>query len=60
MDLGRELFGNIVEASAFVLPASASQPGGPPIPEVGIVLAVRQPEKSEALWNQLLTLPVVC
>jgi hypothetical protein len=59
MDLGREVFGNIVEASLFVLPANASQPGALPIPDVGVVLAVRQPEKSEALWNQLLTLPVL-
>ena len=59
MDIGRELFGNIVEASLFVLPARVENQQRPPVPEIGLVLAVRDPEKSEALWNQLLTLPAM-
>ena len=59
MDIGRELFGNIVEASLFVLPARVENQQRLPVPEIGLVLAVRDPEKSEALWNQLLTLPAM-
>lgn len=58
MDLGRELFGNIVEASIFVLPSQATR-GRVAIPEIGVVFAVRDPDKSEALWTQMLALPAM-
>jgi hypothetical protein len=56
MDIGREIFGNIDELAVFVLPPAGSRVDGQPIPEVGIVFAVKDVAKSEALWNQLLAL----
>ncbi|MFO0900948.1 MAG: hypothetical protein U0836_26265 [Pirellulales bacterium] len=54
MDLGRELFGNLEELAFFVAPSK--QPG---LPQIGVVLAVRDAAKSEALWGQLLALPAL-
>lgn len=63
LDIGRELFGNIQEISAFVLPGQMSQregQSGPPVmPNLGFVLAVNDVAKSKALWSQVLTLPSV-
>jgi hypothetical protein len=55
MDVGRELFGNIDEVSVFVL-APAGEAKGGPFPEIGAVIAVKDAAKSEALWNQILSL----
>lgn len=55
MDIGRELFGNIEEVGVFLLPTS----GGGPIPDVGVILAVKDAQRSEVLWNQLLALPAI-
>lgn len=56
MDLGREVFANIEEVSAFVMP-SANDEARTPIPEVGLVFGVKDAEQSQALWDQLLALP---
>lgn len=55
MDVGREIFSNIEEIGVFVMPTSA----GDEIPDFGVVLAVKNPERSEKLWNQLLSLPAM-
>jgi hypothetical protein len=55
MDLGREVFSNVEEVSLFVLPPE-SRDAGRPMPEVGVIAAVKDPAKSEALWDQLLSL----
>jgi hypothetical protein len=55
MDIGREVFANVEEISLFVLPAQRGDSPGP-IPEIGMVAAVKDPAKSEALWDQLLSL----
>jgi hypothetical protein len=53
MDIGREFFNNIEELSVFAMaPAVPTQT----IPDVGVVVAVKDPAKSEALWNQILSL----
>ncbi len=58
LDLGRELFGNIREAVAFVLAPQANAPGQrQDLPDAALVLAVGDPDKSEALWTYLLSLP---
>jgi hypothetical protein len=55
MDIGRELFHNIEEVAVFAAaPAESSQPQKPP--EMAAVIAVKDVAKSEALWNQILTL----
>jgi hypothetical protein len=55
MDIGREVFSNVEEISLFLMPAdSAASPKG--IPDVGMIAAVKDPAKSEALWDQLLSL----
>ncbi|MCH8853400.1 MAG: hypothetical protein IID41_12230 [Planctomycetes bacterium] len=55
MDFGRELFGNIVSLSVFVLPPDGSAARGPgSIPDVAAVITVNDPTKSEALWTQIL------
>jgi hypothetical protein len=56
MDIGREFFHNIEELSAFVLPPAGPANSAQAIPDVGVVIAVKDPSKSEALWNQLLSL----
>jgi hypothetical protein len=56
MDLGREVFANIEEVSIFVMP-SPNPDARSPIPEVGLVFGVKDPEQSQALWDQLLALP---
>ena len=61
LDLGREVFGNLQEICAFVIPGDMIRRdgrGGPPvIPNIGVVMAVNDPAKSRALWQQLLSLP---
>ena len=60
MDLGREIFGNMEEAALFVMPPEAGGArGGPPIPEIGLVIAAKDAAKSEMVWNQLLSLPAL-
>jgi len=56
MDLGRELFHNVEELALFALPSAGGPTHGPPIPEVAMVVAVKDAAKSEALWDQLLSL----
>ncbi|HUN82562.1 MAG TPA: hypothetical protein VMV81_13745 [Phycisphaerae bacterium] len=61
LDLGREFFGNIQELCGFVIPGDvkASDDGHGPknIPNGGLILAVNDPARSKALWNQILSLP---
>ena len=56
MDIGRELFGNIDEIAVFALPAAKPAKSAGGLPEIGVALAVKDPAKSEALWNQILSL----
>ncbi len=51
MDIGRELFGNLVQASAYVLPAQA---GSGMVPDAGLALRVNDLERSTRLWTTLL------
>ena len=53
MDIGREFFANIQEASLFVLPSAATRE----VPDCGLVIAANDIEKSATLWNELLSLP---
>jgi hypothetical protein len=57
LDIGRELFSNIEEIAIFALPQAESGAGELPLPEMGLVVAVKDVAKSQALWNQLLTIP---
>lgn len=59
MDIGREVFANIEELAVFALSSSVTAPKQQPIPDVGLVLSVKDPARSEALWNQLLALPAL-
>ncbi|MEM9659347.1 MAG: hypothetical protein AAF961_13400, partial [Planctomycetota bacterium] len=51
MDFGREIFANLESATMFVVP------GKGPMPDVGLALKARDAEKSQRLWNELLSLP---
>ncbi len=57
LDFGREIFANVKDVVAFVLPWGQQPPenGNPPIPDVGLVFTVKDPARSEALWKQLLS-----
>jgi hypothetical protein len=55
MDIGREVFANVEEISLFVLPAERGD-SARAIPEIGVIAAVKDPAKSQALWDQLLSL----
>jgi len=61
LDIGREIFGNIHELCAFVMPGEMIQrqnDGGPPVvPNAGLVFTVNDTARSRALWTQLLSLP---
>ena len=59
MDVGRELFGNIDEVSVFAMPPAGDAKGRQPFPEIAAVIAVKDPAKSEALWNQILSLAML-
>ena len=56
MDLGRELFGNVEEIALFAIPPAPPAPGKDAAPEAGMVMAVKDAAKSEALWQQWLGL----
>lgn len=53
MDIGREFFHNIDELAVFAMPPSAES-ANKEFPEVAAVVAVKDVEKSAALWNQVL------
>jgi hypothetical protein len=55
LDIGRELFANIAEVSVFVLPSKVAS--SQDAPDFGLVVASNDAGKSDALWNQLLSLP---
>ena len=59
MDIGRELFGNIDEVSVFAMAPTGESKGQQPFPEVAAVIAVKDAAKSEALWNQILSLAML-
>lgn len=55
LDLGREVFANIVSLALFALPdAAAPRENGSPLPSVAAVVRVHDSEKSLALWSQAL------
>ena len=55
LDIGREIFANIVSFAVFGVPGdTAAQEGAPPIPPVAAVIRVHDPAKSTALWTQML------
>lgn len=58
MDLGREIFGNMIGLTLFVLPpgGGARSAGGVLIPDAGVVISANDPAKSRAIWNQFLGL----
>lgn len=55
MDIGREIFGNIREIGLFVLPQMTDQSNE--VPETAMLIVSNDADKSERLWDQLLTLP---
>jgi hypothetical protein len=59
MDIGREFFGNIDEIAVFALAPAGEAQSAAGFPEVGVVIVVKDPEKSEVLWNQILSLAAV-
>lgn len=54
LDIGREFFANIEEAAIFMLPVKSRDAQ---IPDVGVMIASNDVEKSEQLWTTLLELP---
>ena len=49
------MFSNVEEIGLFAMPAERAE-GPRGLPEVGMIAAVKDPAKSEALWDQLLSL----
>lgn len=55
LDIGREIFANIVSFAIFAVSTEEKvAEGAPPIPPVAAVITVHDPVKSRALWNQML------
>ncbi len=59
LDIPREIFGNIREIAAFVVPGPAGRMVGEddPIPNAGLVISSNDVSRSRALWHELLRLP---
>lgn len=57
LDLGRELFGNVVDVALFGMPDRSTGMAGP-LPEVTLVVRVNDAERSRALWD--LGLGLLC
>jgi hypothetical protein len=61
MDIGREIFSNIEEVCVFVIPPTVC-PDVPrpqrdmPIPDTALIVAAKDPERSQALWSEILSL----
>lgn len=53
MDFGRELFANVADVAAFVMPDVQQAPWGP-MPDVGFAMRVNDPRRSLALWRFVL------
>lgn len=53
-DLGRELFSNLASLAVFAMPTQSAGSGPMPMPDVGIVMTVNDPAKSDSLWTTLL------
>ncbi|MFO0839891.1 MAG: tetratricopeptide repeat protein [Phycisphaerae bacterium] len=61
LDIPREVFGNLCGLTAFVLPPerdSRDRQRGE-IPDAGLIMSVRDPAKSSALWTQMLGVAAV-
>ena len=57
LDLGREVFGNIVSFAVYALPGGEGAViDGEKIPDVALAITVNDPAKSQALWNQILSI----
>jgi len=57
LDFGRELFANLTSFALFALaPEEPGTSARKPVPDVGAVLTVNDPSKSELLWTQMLGL----
>lgn len=58
LDLGREIFANVVGVAVFVAPSEGvpQRVDEQPIPDLGAIVTVHDPAKSEALWSQILGL----
>ncbi|MEM8709558.1 MAG: hypothetical protein AAGG01_01285 [Planctomycetota bacterium] len=54
MDLGREVFGNLVDVALFTLPSMGEGPGGMPMPDAALAMSVNDPERSLAIWRLAL------
>jgi hypothetical protein len=55
LDIGREIFANIVTFAIFAVPAEGQVTEcGLPIPPVAAVISVHDPVKSQALWSEML------
>jgi len=54
MDLGREVFANLVGVSLFALPPDGDAAGT--LPDVAVVISANDPQRSRAIWNLALGL----
>jgi len=54
MDLGREVFGNVVDVAIFALPSMSEGPGGQPLPDAALAMTVNDVERSKAIWELVL------
>jgi hypothetical protein len=66
LDFGREAFANIEEVALFVMPPDNTGPGASApriddeyVPDAGLVMTVKDPGQSDAIWSQLLSLPTM-
>lgn len=54
LDIGREIFANVISFAVFAMPPDDASEQRGPIPDVAAVITVNDPGRSEALWTQVL------
>lgn len=53
MDIGREVFGNVVDIALYAMPGT-TEVHGEQIPDIALALTVNDPARSRAIWNLVL------
>ena len=54
LDIGREIFANVVSFAFFAVPDAGEMAGDQPIPGVAAVITVHDPVRSKSLWGEAL------
>lgn len=54
LDIGREIFANVISFAIFAVPDAGEMAGEQPIPGAAAIVTVHDPARSTALWGEML------